>query len=651
MWIRSAAGRIIAAVLLMAAAARLYGIGWGLPHVYEEAQPLKQAWEMWGWGPDASFDLNPHFFHYPTLSLYVQLGGQAALYTAMRAAGAVDSTVDFRVRYHIDPSPFYYLGRLLNVVFGVLTVFLTYRIGRRAGGDVVAVMAAFLLAVNLFHASRSQMVEVDVPLTFFVTLAMALLLGLAESPTGRNYALAAAAVGLAAATKYTGAFLVFPLVVAHIAARRTPARPGWRWLAAAGGISLAVFVLASPYVALDFPAFRADFAAERAHMRLGHFGLDAQSGWRYYTVAFARLAGWPVVGLAAAGFVGTLFLGRRRWSLIIASFAVPYVLAISSWAMAADRYALPVLPLLLVYACAGAVALIERLPDGRAWRTVAVAVALVVVAAPLAVSLPRYVERYEVDSRTECLRWVEQNLPAGSFLVSEAYGPPLEGPVEYWQLPGDIRDRVYERRKDRPFYSLYHIPLSQMEPERTGPFYELRLYRDADALITTGAVRSRYLREPERFAPQAAFYDSIDAYFEEVTTFEASGEGSSITVYRNRRHQQPFAGRPVAPIPRLRAESSLLPYWPGTFYCRMAVNYEAFGHLPQAIGGYEMALPFAAEDSGVFREATYGMVRCLVLSGETERAAAFIERVLRGAPKPGDLEFLQSLADRIQDPD
>ena len=28
-------------------AARLHGIDWGLPQVYEEAQPFKKAWSMW----------------------------------------------------------------------------------------------------------------------------------------------------------------------------------------------------------------------------------------------------------------------------------------------------------------------------------------------------------------------------------------------------------------------------------------------------------------------------------------------------------------------------------------------------------------------------------------------------------------------------
>ena len=297
----------IASVLLVTVAVRLYGIGWGLPHVYEEARPLKTAWQMWGWGPDASLDLNPHFFNYPTLSIYVQFTGQAALYAGMRTARAVRSTDDFRVRYHSDPSPFYLLGRLINVVFGALTVLLLYRItmpgrlarpGRPTGPGRPAtalrpregLVAALLLAVNLFHVSRTQMIEVDVPLTFFAVLTIAFSLALVDAPTRKRYALVGLAAGLAAATKYTGALLLFPIVAAHFIAWRSSGGRGadWRGLLLAGAVFAATFIAASPFVVADAAAFWKDFAAEQSHMRLGHFGVDDQSAWLYYSVALGR---------------------------------------------------------------------------------------------------------------------------------------------------------------------------------------------------------------------------------------------------------------------------------------------------------------------------------------------------------------------------
>src|SRR5207244_5897414 len=76
---------VCSAIALAALALRLHGIGWGLPEVFEEAYPFKAAWEMWGWGPQRGLDLNPHFFKYPSLTLYLQFLVQGILYVAMRA--------------------------------------------------------------------------------------------------------------------------------------------------------------------------------------------------------------------------------------------------------------------------------------------------------------------------------------------------------------------------------------------------------------------------------------------------------------------------------------------------------------------------------------------------------------------------------------
>jgi 4-amino-4-deoxy-L-arabinose transferase-like glycosyltransferase len=642
----------IVVILILAVAVRLYGVGWGLPQVYEEARPMKIAWQMWGWGPDESFDLNPHFFNYPSLSIYTQFGGQAALYAGMRVFRAVSSTDEFRLAYHTAPTPFYVLGRLINVLFGALTVLFVYRLAfsRGTGGRMVALIASVLLAVNLFHVERTQMIEVDVPLTFFVVLTLALLLSMVDAPTRARYILAGVAAGLAAATKYTGALLLLPVVAAHLLNRRhEDKRAEWSWLFLALAAFAATFLLASPFVAADFPAFWKDLATEGRHMRLGHFGVGDQPAWMFYLGAVGnRLAGWPVLVLAAVGFVFSVFVRREKWAVIVAAFAVPYALAISSWAMVADRYALPLLPLLFVYAAAGLRYAVGLVPDRAGWRKGAAVAAVVVLAAPIVWALPRHLDRYEQDSRTRCLAWLEGNVPAGSFVVSETYGPPLEGPVEFWKWPGDLRDRIYAApaREGRSFYSYLEIPMFQVESDQAAAFYDLRLYREADVLITTGSVQSRYLQSPDRFPEQVSFYGRLRTEFEETERFEASGTGPSIVVYRRQPGRPPFSRRTVGPPPALRPPGALRSHWHGSYYYRAAVNYEAWNHMPQAIAGYEMALPFTQGDSEVYREVVFGMTRCLALTGGRERALEFIEQIKTQAPTQSDLEYVEQLHSR-----
>ncbi|MCH7548998.1 MAG: phospholipid carrier-dependent glycosyltransferase [Candidatus Krumholzibacteriota bacterium] len=162
---------------------RIWGIDWGLPQVYEEAVPLKKAWAMWGWDRPSGTDLNPHFFNYPSLTFYVHFIGLGLHYVVASASGVIESASDYVVLYITDKTSFYMVGRLLSTMFGVGTVWLTYLLARAVSGRIAATFAMALMAINTFHITRSQMIEVDVPLTFFVVLTMWLLL----RPGRRDY--------------------------------------------------------------------------------------------------------------------------------------------------------------------------------------------------------------------------------------------------------------------------------------------------------------------------------------------------------------------------------------------------------------------------------------------------------------------------------
>ena len=187
---------VCSAIALAALALRLHGIGWGLPEVFEEAYPFKEAWEMWGWGPQRGLDLNPHFFKYPSLTLYLQFLVQGILYVVMRAGGIISSAPDFRALLAADPTPFYRCGRAVTALFGAATVFPAFELARRAAGPWAAVVAGALVAVSMPLIAKSQVIEVDVPLAFFVTLGLLGSLELSERPGLRKALTAGVVAGL-----------------------------------------------------------------------------------------------------------------------------------------------------------------------------------------------------------------------------------------------------------------------------------------------------------------------------------------------------------------------------------------------------------------------------------------------------------------------
>ena len=651
-------------ILVLSTALRLYGVSWGLPDVYEEAIPLIKAWGMWGWGPNSSLDLNPHFFNYPSLTLYCQFLGQGILYLGMRLWGAVHSTIEYGALYVTDKTPFLIMGRLITTLFGVATIWALYQVCRRVVSGFAACSAAFFLAICTFHIEKSQVVEVDVPLAFFCTLALWFIVRITEEASKKNYLLAGSAIGLAMSTKYPAAFLVIPLVVSHILAgrsRRDRSRAGttrksrkrnWSHLAAAIGLIAITFCLTSPFAILDASSFLKDLSLERLHMREGHFGLEASgTAWFYIRALSDRILGWPLLIFSVAGLAYRAVWRRNPVALVLASFVLPYSIAVASWSMKADRYLLPILPVALIFAAA-AIEDLLRLPRiaaaKKSLRAGMAAVFFLLAASPLALAYPAHLMGYAPDTRTLARKWIEANVPSGAFIAAEAYGPELLSPHVLFSLNKDIQTLVLERIADRPQYAIQPIPMLQVYPERSAVFYDLRLYLDADLFIATSAVRARYCNEPMRFPRQVAFYDSLETRFNKLQVFSASGgPGPTITLYEKQGRITPFAGRKAVdgPRPLQRLEPSGIE---ALFYKNLGLNYEAFGFYEQAIACYDLALGYEMTLPAWYSDIVLGKTRCLRVLGKANEAISFLRAAVQRAPTSKMRERIISLSRSIQ---
>ena len=661
---RRASFAIIFVILVLSAALRLYGLSWGLPDVFEEATPLNEAWKMWGWGPSGTLDLNPHFFNYPSLMIYCQFIGQGAMYLGMRLGGIVDSGIEYAALYVTDKTPFLILGRMITLLFGIATVWILYKVCSKIASPPAAYAAAFLLAVCAFHIEKSQVVEVDVPLAFFCLLALWFMLGIAEEPSRRNYLRAGAAIGLAVSTKYTAALLFIPLVTSHLLAVRIgrdrfgsgkvqkDRRSRWRLLAATTGIVVAVFFVTSPFVFIDATTSLKDLSLERLHMKEGHFGFEASgTAWFYFRALSERIIGWPLIIFAAGGLVYRAMLRRREGALVLASFLLSYAIAIGSWAMKADRYLLPILPVIVIFAAAGMEDIVRfsRIAAARRpWRAGSAAALFLAAVAPIALAYPQHLKQYAVDTRTLAREWIEANVPSGSFIATEAYGPDLLGPHTLFSLDRSTRAAALERTKDRPEYAVQPVPMLQVYPERSAPFYDPRLYQDVDIFITSSAVESRYRREPGRFRGQLAFYGGLEARCRKLIVFSASGgSGPTISLYEMQGGRAAFAGRRDirGPAP---LESSTLSGVEALFYKNLGVNYEAFRFYPEAVACYDLALGFETLRPSWYTDSVIGKARCLVAMGREDAAVSFLRSVVDRAPAPYIREHILRFGRSIQ---
>lgn len=100
------------------------------------------------------------------------------------------------------------LGRLLSVVFGLVTIVIVFQLGKQLYGRRVGLLAAFLLAAMPYHVIVTRQVLLDGPMVLFATLTLYLLarFGTTQHPFWL-YAVGAG-MGLTFLTKETGLVLM-----------------------------------------------------------------------------------------------------------------------------------------------------------------------------------------------------------------------------------------------------------------------------------------------------------------------------------------------------------------------------------------------------------------------------------------------------------
>src|SRR3989304_1548012 len=74
-------------------------------------------------------DLNPHYFIYPSLYMYVLFIVYGMTYIGGRLLGAFGSTDDFIRLFFTDAPIFYLPGRLIAAFGGVATGWMVYKLG------------------------------------------------------------------------------------------------------------------------------------------------------------------------------------------------------------------------------------------------------------------------------------------------------------------------------------------------------------------------------------------------------------------------------------------------------------------------------------------------------------------------------------------
>lgn len=429
---------IVAAACVAGFALRTIGIQYGLPHVYnpDEVAIMARALSF------AKGTLNPSNFLYPTFFFYVLFAWVGAYLGIVWLSGQVRSLGELQLLYFTNPTGIYTAGRLLGAVAGTATIAAVYRLGARVADRQTAAAAAIFLAVAPLHVRDSHYVKHDVPAALMVVLAYVAMMRVWPGGEGgqrsrRDLWIAAAACGVAFSTHYYCVFLAVPLLAVAIASSRGRGmREVIRQCAVVTAISGGVFLLLSPFIAVEPGTAWRDITANRAIVVDRAVAGGAFSPVvRYGEMLVRDTVGLPVVLLAILGIVAMLRT-RTAVALLLLSFPAPFFLFITN-TFPASRYLNPLVPFIAIFAGYGvsavASALSSRVPastgDGRPvgarpavfWLLTAVA------AAPAlydSVRTDLFLRR--TDTRTIALRLIEGGIPAGTGVAIQPYSVPLQ---------------------------------------------------------------------------------------------------------------------------------------------------------------------------------------------------------------------------------
>lgn len=415
---------LIAAVLLVASAVRMWGLGMDLPYVYHPDEPNNLALTL---AMLQNGDLNPHWFQYPSMMFYVYgavlwaVSSVATLFGGIAGIAEVAAPRMIAMGSGLTSEVWtFYVPRLVSVALSVTIVWVVYSVVKRVTGSRwAAAGAGLLIALAPTAVTQGRVFTPNTIAGLFSALGVWASFEILRRGDKRTYVIAGAMVGLAAGSKYNAALIALTVIMAHLMRAPRPKSILDSNLLAAGYVSLGVFLLTTPFGILDSATFLSDLG----------FVLNVYSSGLYGAVG-----GLPVyVGGVFISFSVSLALVPFAWrvpeirreSLIAFIFAVAYVLYLATYEVTFVRNLLPALPALAIAIGIGAHgASVHTGSRGLTLPTTAIVAA--VLASSLFAGSAVWSNYQSAPDRMEAVEWIAREIPEGASVLVESYSPWIE---------------------------------------------------------------------------------------------------------------------------------------------------------------------------------------------------------------------------------
>jgi hypothetical protein len=498
---------------------RVWGSKFGFPYIYHYDEHFYVSRALY----IAKGDINHPPFA-PTGFTNILLLDYVVYFVLGKLFGIFNSPSAFEALYRADPSSFYFLARLTSALFGTLTIpviiafkNLLVKINDQKPYQFIASgMAGVMLAFAFLHVRDSHYATPDIATSFFVILAVFLFYWNLTACSRFIAFLGGFSVSAAISMKWIAAPVVIPMAIYTFSILRNSDRRKAISLIAFSIVGLLLgFLILSPQIILAPHLYLNEFVAQFNSGQGGGFDdwqVDVLPGWLFYGSTLSTGVGIIMLCLSVFGFlIFTIkfFQKRSLDILIFLSFPVTYYLIIGSTMHYFARYALPLIPFLVLFAAESLLFLATR--TGTLFRkrekVFLVLFALIAVAQPLLYSIQHDRLLTRKDTRTEAKEWIETTIPEGKLIAMDwvVHTPPLS----------TKEDPVPNSRKT---YEL-------IVPGNSGLYqHPIAWYGDqgVDYLVTTSFISELNIVNAKQNADRHAFYSSINHTYKLIKEFNPS---------------------------------------------------------------------------------------------------------------------------------
>lgn len=332
-------------------------------------------------------------------------------------------------------APPHFAQRLVSALSSVASCILVLWLGSALVSKKVGTLAALLFGFSFMPVYLAHFGIIEPFLVFLFLAALLLIVRLEKNHDRISFAVAGVLSGFVIATKQTGLFVAIPFAVIFLILlkRKVLKNLGLLELSTFFGSAFAGYFLLAPYTILRFSEFY-DYQVKQLMKLHGETSVRFfRSGMEMGKSSFAILLqnledglGYPFLIVAVIGMLWMCWKSRFA-ALILVPLSVLYFVVSGNAAVVPYHYALLLCPFLALFAAYSLTSAVSYRGQYSAWIIAMLAALILIIPLNRVFTLERLLQG--IDTRRQAEEWCYKNLPAGSRIDYELFGPRLFIPM------------------------------------------------------------------------------------------------------------------------------------------------------------------------------------------------------------------------------